>query len=144
MATSYISYPKPKGWIVQGSILRNGYIQGHVVAKNSEKTIRVAVRRRLQHKKYGASTSRTTVLMVHDEFNEAALGDKVIIRQSRKISKKKSFILHDIAVPYKPSAYLKANPEVAEQLVKVHQSDPEDNDVLRKYMLHTKVNNKIY
>lgn len=62
-------------------VFKQGYAVGVVVAKHHPKTIRVAVNRRLVDRKYEAHFSRRTLFHVHDELNEAGLGDVVVIRQ---------------------------------------------------------------
>ena len=64
-----------------------------VVGKTGAKSIKVAIEYTIQHPKYGKFLRRRTVLGVHDESNQASIGDKVAITQSRPYSKMKRWRL---------------------------------------------------
>ncbi len=66
---------------------------GEVVSDAMEKTIRVLISRLVKHQIYGKYIKRRTCLHVHDESNEARLGDTVAIVSCRKVSKLKSWKL---------------------------------------------------
>lgn len=68
-------------------------IVGEVVSNKMQKTISVIVTRNLMHKKYGKVVKRSSVFKAHDENNEAKVGDKVLIVQSRPLSKTKRWKL---------------------------------------------------
>lgn len=68
-------------------------VQGKVVSDKMEKSFVVAIERKVKHPLYGKFIRRTTKLHVHDENNEAKLGDVVEIRESRPLSKTKSWTL---------------------------------------------------
>ena len=61
-----------------------------------EKSIVVAIDRRVAHSIYKKYFTRTTTLMAHDEKNEAAIGDLVKIMETRPLSKKKRWRLVEI------------------------------------------------
>jgi small subunit ribosomal protein S17 len=65
--------------------------RGLVVSRSGEKSIRVIIEWLTKHPKYGKYLKRTTKLGVHDEKNEAAVGDKVEITPCRPMSKSKSW-----------------------------------------------------
>lgn len=67
--------------------------QGRVISDKMDKSIIVAVERRVQHPIYGKFIRKTTKLHVHDEANEAHLNDIVEIRETRPISKTKAWTL---------------------------------------------------
>lgn len=67
--------------------------QGRVISDKMEKSIVVAIERRVKHPLYGKFIKRTTKLHVHDENNECGIGDLVEIKQSRPLSKTKSWTL---------------------------------------------------
>ena len=71
-------------------------ITGEVVSDKMDKTISVLVYRLVKHGKYGKYLKRTTVLKAHDEKNEAKIGDKVIIFETRPLSKTKRFSLAEV------------------------------------------------
>ena len=68
-------------------------VQGKVVSDKMEKSFVVAIERKVKHPLYGKFIRRTTKLHVHDENNEAKLGDVVEIRACRPLSKTKSWTL---------------------------------------------------
>lgn len=66
---------------------------GRVTSDKMDKSITVAIERRVKHPLYGKFITKTTKLHVHDEGNECRVGDSVEIRESRPISKSKSWTL---------------------------------------------------
>lgn len=68
-------------------------LQGRVVSDKMEKSIVVAFERKVKHPLYGKFITRTTKLHVHDENNECGIGDVVEIRETRPLSKTKSWAL---------------------------------------------------
>ena len=60
---------------------------GVVVSDKMDKTIVVAVKDSVQHPLYKKSLKRTKKFKAHDENNEAGIGDRVEIMETRKISK---------------------------------------------------------
>ena len=60
---------------------------GVVVSDKMDKTIVVAVKDSVQHPLYKKILKRTKKIKVHDENNEAGIGDRVEIMETRKISK---------------------------------------------------------
>jgi small subunit ribosomal protein S17 len=70
--------------------------QGVVVSDANDKTIVVRIERRTTHPLYGKSMVRTKKYHVHDEANEAGVGDTVRITETRPISKNKRWRLTEI------------------------------------------------
>ena len=70
--------------------------QGLVVSTKMDKTIVVAVQRRVKHPKYGKFVHRTTTFYAHDEKNECGIGDTVRIMETRPLSKMKRWRLVEI------------------------------------------------
>ena len=66
---------------------------GRVVSDKGDKSIVVAIERKVKHPIYGKYITRTTKLHAHDENNECGLGDTVEIQECRPLSKKKSWTL---------------------------------------------------
>lgn len=66
---------------------------GRVTSDKMDKSITVAIERRVKHPLYGKFITKTTKLHVHDEDNQSRVGDSVEIRESRPISKTKSWTL---------------------------------------------------
>ena len=69
---------------------------GVVVSDGMEKSIVVAIQRQIKHPIYHKFIKKTTKLMAHDESNEAGVGDKVRIMETRPLSKRKRWRLVEI------------------------------------------------
>jgi small subunit ribosomal protein S17 len=69
---------------------------GLVVSDKMEKTVVVAIERRVPHPVYGKMMTRTTRLKAHDEENTAKAGDTVRIMETRPMSKDKRWRLVEI------------------------------------------------
>ncbi|MGY6520453.1 MAG: 30S ribosomal protein S17 [Mongoliitalea sp.] len=69
---------------------------GKVVSNKMEKSITVAVERKVKHPIYGKFVAKTTKFMVHDEKNDAREGDVVRISETRPLSKNKRWRLVEI------------------------------------------------
>jgi len=69
---------------------------GVVVSNKMEKSIVVAIRRKVKHPIYGKFVNKTTKLMAHDEENTAKIGDTVRIAETRPLSKNKAWRLVEI------------------------------------------------
>lgn len=68
-------------------------LRGTVVATKMQDTCTVAVERYVKHPKYKKYQRRTKKYLVHDAGNTATVGDKVEIKETRPISKRKRFEL---------------------------------------------------
>ena len=69
---------------------------GKVVSNKMQKTIAVAVDRKVKHPIYGKFVNRTTKFKAHDEANTAGMGDTVRIMETRPLSKDKRWRLVEI------------------------------------------------
>ncbi len=69
---------------------------GQVVGDRMDKTASVRVTRQLRHPLYGKYIRRSTRLLVHDEDNQARVGDRVRIRECRPRSKRKAWELVEV------------------------------------------------
>jgi len=69
---------------------------GAVVSNKMEKTIVVAVKRKVKHPIYGKFVNKTTKFVVHDEENTCKEGDLVRIMETRPLSKRKNWRLVEI------------------------------------------------
>lgn len=69
---------------------------GRVVSDKMDKSITVAIERKVKHPKYGKFMKKTTKLMAHDEKNECGIGDTVKIMETRPLSKNKRWRLLEI------------------------------------------------
>jgi small subunit ribosomal protein S17 len=64
-------------------------LQGVVVSAKMQKSVVVAVERRVQHAVYGKTQKRTSTFLAHNEDDEAKAGDKVAIAETRPMSRRK-------------------------------------------------------
>jgi len=71
-------------------------IQGKVVSKSGDKTVKILVERRVMHPKYHKTVKRFKNYLIHDEKNEANLGDIVTAVECRPISKSKTFRIKSV------------------------------------------------
>ena len=71
-------------------------LQGKVISAKMEKSIVVAIERKVKHPLYGKFMKRTTKLHAHDETNQCNEGDIVLISECRPLSKNKSWTLEKI------------------------------------------------
>lgn len=69
---------------------------GVVVSDGMDKSIIVAVKRKVKHPIYGKFINRTKNFMVHDEENTCKIGDTVKISETRPMSKNKSWRLVEV------------------------------------------------
>ncbi len=69
---------------------------GKVVSNKMDKTIVVAIEDRVQHPLYKKIIKRTVKFKAHDEKNECNIGDKVMIMETRPLSKDKRWRLTEI------------------------------------------------
>lgn len=69
---------------------------GKVVSSSMDKSITVAVERKVKHPIYGKFVARTTKFMAHDETNDSKPGDLVRISETRPLSKRKRWRLVEI------------------------------------------------
>ena len=69
---------------------------GIVTSDKMEKSITVAVERKVKHPMYGKFVKKTTKFTAHDEKNECGIGDTVRIMETRPISKNKCWRMVEI------------------------------------------------
>ena len=84
---------------------------GQVVSDGMQKTAAVKVTHQRRHPLYSKYIRRTTKILVHDEEDRAKVGDQVVIRECRPLSKNKSWELvevlesnESVALPDEPLA----------------------------------------
>ena len=66
---------------------------GVVVSDKMQKSCVVAVEWHVRHEMYGKTERRTSKFVAHDEDNTAKVGDRVVIVESRPLSKRKRWVL---------------------------------------------------
>ena len=69
---------------------------GIVTSDKMEKSIVVAVERKVKHPKYGKFVKKTTKFVAHDENNDCHIGDTVKIMETRPLSKNKNWRLVEV------------------------------------------------
>ncbi|UEG52718.1 30S ribosomal protein S17 [Mucilaginibacter daejeonensis] len=69
---------------------------GLVVSNKMDKSIVVAVERKVKHPIYGKFVNKTAKFMAHDETNTCGIGDTVTIMETRPLSKNKNWRLVEI------------------------------------------------
>ena len=75
---------------------RRKVLQGVVVSDKMDKTIVVLVEDRVKHPLYGKVMTKSERLKAHDEDNEAGIGDRVRVMETRPLSAQKRWRLVEI------------------------------------------------
>jgi small subunit ribosomal protein S17 len=70
--------------------------EGIVISDKMDMTLVVAVNERVSHPRYGKTVQRTKKLYVHDEKNDAKVGDRVRVQETRPLSKLKRWRLTEV------------------------------------------------
>ena len=70
--------------------------EGYVVSDKMDKTVVVKVEDRVKHSLYGKVMTQTARLKAHDENNEAGVGDRVRIMETRPLSATKRWRVVEI------------------------------------------------
>ena len=69
---------------------------GVVISNKMNKSIIVAVKRKVKHPIYGKFVNKTTRFVAHDKENDCNIGDMVKIGETRPLSKTKNWRLIEI------------------------------------------------
>lgn len=80
----------------KASRVRVRTLRGKVISDKMNKTIVVQIERKVQHPLYGKYVRRFSKMYVHDEENACRTGDRVLIKESRPLSKTKRWMLVEI------------------------------------------------
>ena len=70
--------------------------EGLVTSNKMDKTITVAIERKVKHPIYGKFVKKTTKLHAHDDKDECSIGDVVKIMETRPLSKTKRWRLVEV------------------------------------------------
>jgi small subunit ribosomal protein S17 len=70
--------------------------QGIVVSDKAEKTITVRIDVARRHRRYSKIVRTSNTLHAHDERNDAHIGDTVIVREARPLSRSKRWRLVEV------------------------------------------------
>jgi small subunit ribosomal protein S17 len=68
-------------------------VTGVVVSDKMDKSVVVAVERQIRDPLYGKTQRRTSKFVAHDEANDAKVGDRVAIVESRPMSRRKRWVV---------------------------------------------------
>ncbi len=71
-------------------------LTGTVVSNKMKDTIVVLAERRIKHPKYGKYIKRSTKVHAHDAGNQCNIGDTVIVKECRPLSKTKTWTLVEV------------------------------------------------
>lgn len=71
-------------------------VVGKVVSDKMDKTIVVMIERIVKHPKYGKMIKRRTKLHAHDENQQCKMGNVVRVKESRPLSKTKTWVLVEV------------------------------------------------
>ena len=74
----------------------NRTLTGTVVSDKMDKTVVVTVEDRVKHALYGKVMRRTSRLKAHDEQNDAHVGDRVLVMETRPLSATKRWRIVEI------------------------------------------------
>lgn len=66
---------------------------GMVTSNKMDKTIVVQVERQIHHEKYHKFIRRQNKFMAHDALNDCRIGDRVLIEESRPLSRRKRWVV---------------------------------------------------
>ena len=68
-------------------------VQGIVVSDKMEKSVVVAIERKIRHGLYGKTQRRTSRFVAHDDTNDARVGDRVAMAAVRPMSRRKRWVV---------------------------------------------------
>ena len=71
-------------------------VTGVVVSDKMDKTVKVAIERQVRDPLYAKTQRRTSTFLAHDEKNEAKVGDKVAITETRPLSRRKRWTVTSV------------------------------------------------
>ncbi|MFA5774273.1 MAG: 30S ribosomal protein S17 [Ilumatobacteraceae bacterium] len=95
--TDSISNPESTDVAADDAARNNRKLRDGVVVSNKmDKTIVISIVERVRHPKYAKFIARTKKLYAHDEANDAQIGDRVRVMETRPLSKQKRWRLIEI------------------------------------------------
>ena len=69
---------------------------GIVTSDKMDKTVVVSIKDRVKHPLYSKIVNRTVKIKAHDENNECGVGDRVLVMETRPLSKDKRWRVAEI------------------------------------------------
>src|SRR5690349_960934 len=82
--------------VLRNPLQKRRSVVGVVVSDKMQKTIVVKVDRQVRHSLYKKYVEKTRRYKAHDEKNEAKIGDRVTLIESRPLSREKRWVLQSI------------------------------------------------
>jgi small subunit ribosomal protein S17 len=73
-------------------------LTGKVISDKMQKTVTVAVERKVRNEMYGKLQRRTSTFLAHNENDAAKMGDTVTIAESRPLSRRKRWVVTRVVV----------------------------------------------
>ena len=73
--------------------MAKGEVVGRVVSNKMTKSVVVTIERQVRDEVYGKQIKRTSRFMAHDERDEAQVGDRVALVESRPLSRRKRWVV---------------------------------------------------
>lgn len=80
---------------METSVKKKRQLRGVVVGNSSEKTVRIRVERRVKHPLYEKIIRVHSHVQAHDEDNSCQLGERVLVEETPRFSKTKSWLVID-------------------------------------------------
>jgi small subunit ribosomal protein S17 len=92
-------------------------LSGVVTSRSGDKSVKVMIAYKIPHPRYTKVINRKTVVHAHDEKNEAKLGDKVVIMETRPLSKLKRWRIVEVveSAPVEADVAAAAAESIAQQ-----------------------------
>ena len=81
---------------MEGQRKQRRTVRGVVISRSGDKSIRIELKYRVKHPVYGKFIRKSTKLGVHDEKNQAGVGDLVEVTECRPMSKTKTWRLVNV------------------------------------------------
>ncbi len=76
--------------------MRQRELSGEVVKNKMNKSVIVKISRLVKHARYHKHLTSSKNVMAHDEKNVTKVGDQVVIRECRPLSKHKSWVVKEV------------------------------------------------
>ncbi len=115
---------------------------GIVVSDKVDKTIVISVQTSKTHPLYRKQYKVSKKFMAHDEKNEAKMGDKVIVSETRPISARKRFNLEKVLEKAPIRHIEEQEPEVAEVIQKAPKAETDEKTADKSKKTETKTEPK--
>lgn len=110
---------------ISGQRARRKTLVGLVSSRSGDKSVKVVIAYKTPHPRYHKVVNRQTILHVHDEKNDAKVGDRVEIMETRPISRLKRWRIVSVLERGQGAAVAISEKDVAESVpTKTTQPSP--------------------